>query len=295
MLMASIKIAPTWQQAFNYEESRPTDDGWFLDDFRIKDAISSAALLEGDVKANLSLCSGDGTTACVDDLDCVSNGACQFPQCGITCGAITASLVVDPGESAAPGQVIELSALDSMADRCIGGVLQYRFWIDENDNQGGFESGTDTLLRNWSENPLLLQAPGDTTNYASDSRCSAAISCEGTAYNTLAVTCPDSSKAFPTITADGSGSKSNFQWSGGALNFAYGEGLLSTLSSAYATSSTGTGLNNSFHAILGGDSWLLLRTDNPVSGGTFCNEAGGPGQYDAGGGAARDAGGTGLP
>ena len=207
-----------------------------------------------------------------------------------------ASLEADPAVLPAPSQVVELSALDSIADRCIGGVLQYRFWIDEDGNQGGYDAGTDTLLRNWSENPLILQAPGDTTNFASDSRCSSATSCEGTAYNTVAVTCPDSSKVFPQITADGSNNKNDFQWTGGALNFAYGEGLLSGLSSAYATDSTGTGLNGAGHTLAGGDGhWLLLRTDNPVSGGSFCNEAGGPGHWGAKRATGRDVAPSTLP
>jgi hypothetical protein len=109
------------------------------------------------------------------------------------------------------------------------------------------------------------------------------------------VVCPDSSKDFPTIVANGSNNKNDFNWAG-ALNFAYGEGLLSSLSSAYATDSTGTGLIGASHTLAGGDGhWLLLRTDNPVSGGSFCNEAGGPGIYNAGGALARDAGGNGLP
>ena len=296
-LAAALKLAPTWQAAFNFDVSLPFDDGWFIDDFRVKDAITSAAVLEGDVKANASVCSGDGTTACVDDTNCAGNGSCQFPQCGVTCNTVTASLVADPADAlAAPGQVVELSASASMADRCIGGVLQYRFWIDENGNQTGFEPGTDTLLRDWTENPILLQAPGDTTNFAADSRCSSATSCLGTAYNTVVVACPDSTLLFPTITADGSNNKNDFQFGGTTVNYAFGEGLLSTLSAAYATDSSATGLNAAFHTLLGGDDhWVLFRTDNPVAGGTFCNQAGGPGGYDAGGAPGRDAGGTGLP
>ena len=296
MLTTGIKLQTTWQAAFGYEESVPVEDGWFIDDFRVKDAITSPATLEGDVKANVSECSVN-LNACVDDTDCAGGAdVCRFPQCGLTCSDVTADLVSDPTVPlAAPGQVVELSAIDSTSDRCVGGVLQYRFWIDEDDGgSGSFEPGTDTVLRNWSENPFLLQAPGEGTDYAVDVRCSAATSCLNTAHHTVTVTCPSSTGGpFPEITADGSNNKNDFQWAG-PLNHALGEGTLATLSSAYATVASAAGLNGSGHTIGGTDRWLLLRTDDPSGGGSFCN-SGGQGPYDGGGAPGRDAGGIGLP
>ena len=97
------------------------------------------------------------------------------------------------------------------------------------------------------------------------------------------------------MTADGSNFKNDFQWAGGAIPYAFGEGLLSTLSAAYVTDASGVGFNGSSHTLVGGnDHWLLLRTDSPGGGGGFCN-SGGPGPYDGGGAATRDAAGTGLP
>ncbi len=296
MLVSAIKLAETWQAAFNYEESVPQEDGWFVDDFRIKDAITSAASLEADVKLNESVCSGDGTTPCVDDSDCSGNGTCNFPGCGITCNTITPSLVTDPsGGTPAPGQVIELNALQSAADRCVGGVLQYRFWVDSAGDGGAFgDDAGDTLLRNWSENAILLQAPGDDIVYAADARCSALTSCVSTAYAPIDVACPDSSLLAPTITADGSNNKNDFQWSG-PINYAYAEGPISSLGTNYVPSSSGTGLNGANHTLVSGNGhWLLIRTDNPISGGTFCNEAGGPGWWGVGGPDGRDASGD-LP
>ncbi|MCH7781353.1 MAG: hypothetical protein IH848_10940, partial [Acidobacteria bacterium] len=227
MLATSLKVAgsTTWQTAFNFSTSVAGDDGWFIDDFHIKDAITAPATAEGDVNPNLSVCSGDNVTACVNDGDCtVAGGVCLFPGCGGICNVVTALLDADPSTPlAAPGQVVELNAFDSFADLCSGGVLQYRFWIDENGNQTGFESGTDTLLRNWSENGILLEAPNNDTNYAMDARCSALTTCVDTAYNTVVVTCPSSAGgAFPTVTADGSNNKNDFQWAGGAIDYAYG-------------------------------------------------------------------------
>jgi hypothetical protein len=289
MLVSSIKAA------FNYEESVPQEDGWFIDDFRIKDAIDAAASLEGDVKANLSVCSGDGTTPCVDDSDCAGNGTCNFPQCGITCNTISPSLVTDPsGGTPAPGQVIELNALQSSADRCVGGVLQYRFWVDEDNSGGAYDDVNDTLLRNWSENAILLQAPSDDVVFAADARCSSLTSCLGTAFATVDVACPDSSLLSPTITADGSNNKNDFQWSG-PINYAYAEGPISSLGTNYVPSSSGTGLNGANHTLVSGNGhWLLIRTDNPVAGGGFCNEAGGPGWWGVDGPDGRDASGD-LP
>jgi len=168
-------------------------------------------------------------------------------------------------------------------------VLQYRFWIDEDDaGTGTFETGVDTLVRNWSENPILLQAPGDNTNYAADARCSALVTCVGTAHNTVAVNCPSTSTVFVgTLTTDGSNAKNDFQWSGGVIDHAVAEGLLSTLSGAYATDFTAFGLLGSSHTLVGGDGhWLLVRSDTP-SAGSFCNSPG-PGPWDGGGAAGRD-------
>ncbi|MEE8410972.1 MAG: hypothetical protein V3S47_00615 [Acidobacteriota bacterium] len=278
MLVSSLKLDFTWYTAFNYLETIPGDDGWFIDDFRIKDAITSAATLQGDVKPNLSVCSGDNTTPCVDDDGCSGNGSCLFPGCGGVCNMVTASLVADPSTAlAAPGQVVELNAFDSVADRCSGGVLQYRFWIDANGNQTGFESGTDTLVRNWSENAILLDAPGNNTNYAVDARCSALTTCLSTAYNTVAVDCPSSADpVFPSFTTSNA-PKGLFEWAG-PIDYAVAEGLLSNLTSAYMATVATTGLNGSTHTIAtGGTVWVLFRTDT-AGAGAFCNSPG-PGSW----------------
>jgi hypothetical protein len=291
MLVTSLKLDATWYEAFNYAESIAGDDGWFIDDFQIRDAITSAADLDADVKPNASVCSGDDVTPCASDDDCTAAGGfCRFPACGAVCSTVTPLVEADPaGALPAPSQVVELNAAASFADRCSGGVLQYRFWKDNDDGGvGSYEPGTDTLLRNWSENALLLQAPANSSDYAVDVRCSALTSCAATVHKSVTVNCPISPSGPPvsvgTVTADGSGGKSNFQWTAGTVAYAYGEGLLSTLDGSYTTATNGLG-NAAGHTVTtGGSIWVLFRTDAAGSG-LYCNSPG-PGSW---GSTARDA------
>ena len=267
MLISAIKINTTWQAAFNYTISRPGDDGWWIDDVRIKDAIDSPATLVADVKANANGCAVGGA-ACVSDADCGANGPCLFPLCGAACNSITPSLVADPtGTLAAPGQVVELSASDSMADRCANGVLQFRFWLDGDSSGGAYDGGiNDTLLRNWSENPALLAAPVSTNDYAVDVRCSSATGCTDTGFSTVAVNCPQGST---TLMADAV-TKGTFNWTG-PIDYGFAEGDLDTLSAAYSTLTTGSGTGSTYTVggVVGTSRWLLIRKINPP--GPECN------------------------
>ena len=279
MLVSSLKINTTWQSAFNFTISRPGDDGWWIDDFRIKDAIASPAALVADVKPNANGCAVGGA-ACASDADCGADGPCLFPLCGAACNLITPSLLATPaGTLAAPGQVVELSASGSMADRCANGVLQFRFWLDGDRSGGAYDGGVnDTLLRNWSENPTLLEAPLDTNDYAVDVRCSSATGCNATGYKTVLVNCPQGS---PTLMADAV-TKGVFNWAG-PIDYEFAEGDLDTVSAAYATLATGNGTGSTY--TVGGGSgtsrWLLIRMINPA--GPECNA--GPGSW---GNAGRD-------
>jgi hypothetical protein len=267
----------TWQAAFNFSASRPGDDGWWIDDFRVKVAIDAPAALVADVKPNTNGCAVGGA-ACASDADCGADGPCRFAPCGAACNSITPSLGADPaGALAAPGQVVELSASDSMADRCANGVLQFRFWVDGDGSGGAYDGGiNDQLLRNWSENPALRAAPVDTSDYAVDVRCSSATGCTGTGFNTVVVNCPWGST---TLMADAV-TKGAFPWAG-PIGYGFAEGDLNTLSAAYTTLATGSGAGSTY--IVGGGAgtsrWLVIRRVNPA--GPECNA--GPGTWGSAG------------
>ena len=146
---------------------------------------------------------------------------------------------------------------------------------------GAYDGGAnDTLLRNWSENPVLLAAPAGTSDYAVDVRCSAATGCMATGFNTVVVNCPQGSV---TLVADAV-TKGAFNWTG-PIDHDYAEGGLGTLSAAYTTLATGSGTGSTY--TVGGGAgtsrWLLIRKVNPA--GPECNA--GPGSW---GNAGRDAG-----
>jgi hypothetical protein len=243
----------TWEQLFTFNPS-PGDDGWWIDDVTITNTLTSPASVTSDNKPN------------------------NLPGCGNACNTITPVIDLDPagGSLPAPGQVIELDGLPSTADRCLNGVLQYRFWMDGDGNGTGGDPA-DTLMRNWTDNTSIVAAPLATTGYVMDVRCSTATSCVGTASTIIAVNCPSSGNlGFPTVTAP---DKNTLSW-GNLLAYTWAKGDLAQVGS-YITAGTGsanaTSYNTSTDIPLAGQGlYYLFRNSGTVgSGGTgFCNDPG---------------------
>ena len=164
----------------------------------------------------------------------------------------------------------------SSADRCLNGVLQYRFWIDGNgDNAGG--DPLDKLLRNWTDNPAIVDAPLDTTTYVMDVRCSTDFACEASTSVIVTVLCPASGNlGFPNVTVDGTG----FAGWGSLQAFEYCYGDLADLRT-YGTITCGSG-NDVGQDICFDDPapgqgyyWVWRETGTIGTGGTgFCNDPG---------------------
>jgi hypothetical protein len=91
-------------------------------------------------------------------------------------------LASDPSTTEAPGQLATLDASGS-AGACRDGVLQYRFWTTNNNTTVG-DAG-DVLLRTWTDNPEIADAPNATTRYGVQVRCSALVSCQNSATTTV--------------------------------------------------------------------------------------------------------------
>jgi hypothetical protein len=169
-LFTSIEVGAT--QTYNLFFGRPNvigDDGWYIDDIHIDQALSLALTLSVD-------------TATITPIPC---GACS---------AVTPALVAAPSSLSGPGQVVTLEAKGSSVDRCINGVIQFQYWVDTNVNGVVGDAG-DTLLRDWTENSAYVDAPLVTTQYGVKARCSSDVNCDS-ATNALAlnvpVTCPSS-------------------------------------------------------------------------------------------------------
>ena len=243
----------TWEAIFSFNPS-PGDDGWWIDDVTITNALTSPATVTSDTKAN------------------------NLAGCGNACNTITPAIDLDPagGSLPAPGQVIELDGLASVADRCLNGVLQYRYWIDGDGNNVGGDPA-DTLLRNWTDNTAIVAAPVLTTTYVMDVRCSTATTCVGTTATTVAVNCPSSGNlGFPTVTAP---DKTTMSW-GNLLAHNWAKGNLAQVGS-YITSGTGLGNATSYdtsadNPLAGQGLYYLFRNQGTVgTGGTgFCNDPG---------------------
>ena len=158
LLVSTIKVgdAPDAIAALGASFApRPTDDGWYIDDVEISNALTSPAAVAADTAPNAGL-----------------------PACPSTCGSVTASLVAGPPATAGPGQQVVLDAAGSVADRCLGGTLQFRF------SAGG------VTVQDWSDLGSFVDAPAAATTYVVEVRCSTLQSCAGSASTTVAVSCP---------------------------------------------------------------------------------------------------------
>ncbi len=134
---------------------RPTDDGWYIDDVQISNTLTTPATVSADTVANTGL-----------------------PACPANCSSVTASLVATPASLAGPGQQVVLDASGSVADTCIGGTLQYKFWAGS------------TTVQGWSDIGSFVDAPTVATTYTVTVRCSTAPACTGTASTAVSVSCP---------------------------------------------------------------------------------------------------------
>src|SRR5262249_54594787 len=130
----------TWDDVF-HADNILGDDGWYIDNIHIDQALSAPLVLAVDTNVNTPLA-----------------GSCA------ACSDVTAALSALPNPTAGPGQVVTLDAGASSMDACPNGVAQYQFWIDANGN-GTIGDAGDALLRDFSDNARLVDAPAATTRY----------------------------------------------------------------------------------------------------------------------------------
>jgi hypothetical protein len=114
-----------------------------------------------------------------------------LPGCpALPCSTLTPALTFAPASAIVAGALVELRADGSAADRCVNGVLLYRFFVDL-DASGTFSAG-DAVLRDFGTASVQLEAPGATTRYGVTVRCSAGGSggCTGAdATATFTISC----------------------------------------------------------------------------------------------------------
>jgi hypothetical protein len=243
--------AETWEQIFVFNPN-PGDDGWWIDDVRITNTLSLPATV-------------------VNDTDVFAGVAC-----GALCNTVTPSLVADPTGLPAPGQVVALSAVASTADKCLNGTIQYRFCISADNDCADPQ---DTILRSFTDNPDLIDAPANTTKYAVDVRCSSLPSCAASTSVTVPVACP-TDNLFPTVlwptkTTMSWGTSLTYQQAGGT-----NAGLATftdTLASnptdvqAAATSCSASCEANAAAPAAGTFRWWLFRVSGAKTALGFCN------------------------
>jgi hypothetical protein len=211
------------------------DDGWYIDDINIPQALASPLTLAVDTATITPIAPG-------------------------VCGAITPALTATPASLSGPGQIDLLDAKASTADKCLNGVLQYLFFIDDGD--GIYEGDPpDTLLRDFTDSAQLSVAPSTTTQYCAKVRCSTDPACDAgssTSCVNVPVTCPSTatlsaasirvSKPSLTGAAEPDQNSAVSGW-GGNLNVRLVRGDLTTLRSSAGITNVATGgclVNNGF-------------------------------------------------
>jgi hypothetical protein len=118
-------------------------------------------------------CTGNGTGTCNGGAGEVTVAVSTTPENG---GGNFLEVL------SAPGQPIEIDASVSTGT-CVNGVLQYRFTKDGNADAcasagnpdpccTGLDTGICTVVREWSEDSVILDAPLGGTNYGVQARCS---------------------------------------------------------------------------------------------------------------------------
>ncbi len=150
-LVSTIKSSdtPTAEAAFVWNP-RPDDDGWYIDDVRVTQAL--------------------GTSSPTTTSDTQNHGS---SSCGLPCSTLTPMLLAAPSPSPAPGRLVTLSA-SAIVDRCVDGVLLYQFWIDVDGN--GAIGPIDVLLRDYGVDPVFRDAPDVTTRYLTQAKCTSSTS-----------------------------------------------------------------------------------------------------------------------
>jgi hypothetical protein len=270
-LVSSMKgTGETWEDQFDLNPSAE-DDGWWIDDVTIDETLSDPALLlvDNDIVRH---CAGDPTVGCLTDQDCIdagTTGPCtgEAPQCPETCTSVTVQVVTDPENTggaldellAAPGQPIELDASSSFGT-CLDGALQFRFSQD----------GGTSVLREYSENPVLIAAPQNDTDYLVEVRCSTDADCSDSTTVDVDVECPASGNLggiFPTIIAV---DKTTWAWTP-AKTYLLWQGDLYLVSSYAGSDSTGSGTSFSHlpTPAAGSGYYYLVREL-----GEYCNDSG---------------------
>jgi hypothetical protein len=253
----SIEVSTTGlMDAILGGENEVGDDGWYIDDVRVTDTLTSPATLSADTVPR-------SPTGCVD------------------CTTVTASLSSTPAGSPAPGQPVTLSASGSSADSCLNGALQFRFFKDANLN-GQYNEGIDPILRDWTDNSGLLDAPLVDTTYGVSVRCSSDITCESTTTTFVDVACPSTGtqvsffngsinvkKTAPEVTWSVSQGFDAVQINGNTLRSSAGN-FTTAAESCVANDASGTSF--SWNPAVNPGEWkaILLRP----GGGSFCNAQG---------------------
>ncbi len=165
--------AQSYYQA-GYGSGIPNDDGWYIDDIQITNRLTNPIILTDDSHASTPAptCPYDPSQNCnvvTAIMKCLPDGIDNDQD-----GTIDET-GEDNCRKTAPGQSAVLTAIDSYADTCVDGALQYQFWEDVNENW--IIDALDEILYEWSSKSWQVVAPDNNTIYCAQARCTTDTYC----------------------------------------------------------------------------------------------------------------------
>ena len=171
-----LGIGATWDTGWFNRDDVVADDGWYIDDVRVNQALGVPLTLAADTKT---------ITAIPCDL----------------CTSISAAMEASPTVLSTPGEVVTFDAGASAVSICPTSPPRFQYWIDGNDNGVAGDAG-DTVVRDWSEDPVFLATPEASNTYAVLVRCPSAPDCDAsdgsdTVTASVTVNCPTGVTRLP--------------------------------------------------------------------------------------------------
>jgi hypothetical protein len=187
------------------------DDGWYVDDIRITNMLSSPVTLSDDTFTNPA----NACPTLVEDH-------CDFVDADLTClpdevdndqdGTVDETCE-DNCATLAPGHAFTMSAAESFAGQCVDGSLNYRFWLDTDADGTISDEPASSILYDWSDKTLYVDNPVGAQDYCVEVRCATDPLCvDHTCINAGHRTANPDARDFITGLGFLDDQKSDFAW-----------------------------------------------------------------------------------
>jgi hypothetical protein len=175
-IATTIEVFPaqTYQQS-GWPVNMDGDDGWYVDDIRITDTLSTPVTLSVDAATNpTATCPTDPNQNCdtiTPDITCTPDGIDNDQD-----GSVD-EVGENNCQTLAPGHAFTLTAAASSANKCVDGSLNYRFWLDSDADGTISDEPASSILYEWSDKNVYVDNPVSEQQYCAEIRCATDTGC----------------------------------------------------------------------------------------------------------------------